>query len=441
MPTLKELRESRGNLNKKYQDKLNAIEKENRDATAEESAELNELHTEDGKLKARIDRQEIADKWNTDLASPAPGSRDLKGLGSAAGRGDREDPTQQAEQYNLAIQGWARNQMGAELSDREREACEAVKLNPERKALNIQLDRWNRSRAEYRNAMTTQAPSTGGTLIRPQFANTLEMAMLAHGPMLQVSTLTETGTGADIPFPTINDTSNEGELLGEFKTATSQDVTTGAVVLKAHQISSKVVVVSQPMLEDSEFDIPSMLASVFGERIGRTMNRQGTTGTGGGLAFHGAVTAATVGKTAASATAITLDEVLDLIHSIDPAYRSDPSFAMMMHDNVVLALRKLKDGQGQYLWQPSVQSGVPDKFGSVPVLVNQHMASAIATGAKTILCGAFRKYHIRRVRSVIIRRMTETYATQNADGFVAFVRADGGLLDAGTHPLKVLQQA
>jgi HK97 family phage major capsid protein len=107
------------------------------------------------------------------------------------------------------------------------------------------------------------------------------------------------------------------------------------------------------------------------------------------------VTGSTLGKTAAGATAILADELIDLYHSVDPAYRRDPSFGFMMHDGVLQAIRKLKDGSGRYLWIPNFDTGIvtasPGVLLGAPVTVNQSMQATVATGTKTVSAGRSRR--------------------------------------------------
>ena len=153
------------------------------------------------------------------------------------------------------------------------------------------------------------------------------------------------------------------------------------------------------------------------------------------------IDAATVGKTTASATAITSDELLDLQHSVDRAYRDQPGVGWMFHDNVALALRKLKDSNGRYHWVDGMQAGQPSQLFTKPVSINNDMASSIATGNITALFGQFTKYKVRQVGTVRIRRLMERHAENDQEAFIGFQEADGKLIDAGVAPVKSLQQA
>jgi HK97 family phage major capsid protein len=146
---------------------------------------------------------------------------------------------------------------------------------------------------------------------------------------------------------------------------------------------------------------------------------------------------ATLGVTAA-ATDISMDNMIELHHSVDPAYRSKARF--MLNDATLLVLKKKKDGQGRYLWQSGIAVKEPDTLDGMPYTINQAMAS-IATTAKPVLFGDFSKYYIRKVSGLMVLRLSERYAELNQTAFVAFERADGALVDAGTHPLKYIANA
>jgi HK97 family phage major capsid protein len=143
-----------------------------------------------------------------------------------------------------------------------------------------------------------------------------------------------------------------------------------------------------------------------------------------------------VGVTAAGAAAITADELIDLFHSLDIAYRANAVF--QANDLTLAAIRKLKDSDGQYLWQTGLTAGQPDMLLGKPVLANNDVA-VLATTAKTVWFGDPSKYIIRQVRGMRFRRLDELYAANDQVGFVAFNRWDGDAIQANA--MKVLQQA
>ena len=195
--------------------------------------------------------------------------------------------------------------------------------------------------------------------------------------------------------------------------------------------------VSLQLLQDSEFPIESFLGRQFGQRIARVHNRHCTVGTGVNQP-QGYIAAATVGKTTAGATAITFDEVLDLEHSVDRAYRTRAAFSMA--DSTALLLRKLKDLDNQYIWRAGAEPGSPDRLFGYPVIYNNDIP-AVATGQRTMAFGDHSAYYLRDVSAIQVVRLNELYAENGQVGFLAFSRHDGGLIDAGTGPIKVLLQA
>jgi HK97 family phage major capsid protein len=141
---------------------------------------------------------------------------------------------------------------------------------------------------------------------------------------------------------------------------------------------------------------------LLGERLGRLANSQLTVGVGT-TAPQGIVVGSAAGKTAALTTAFTADEIIDLEHSVDPAYRESPKAAYMFHDLVLAAIRKLKDGQGNYLWQAgNVRQGVPAQLNGRPYHINQAMSSAFTTGQKLIIYGDLSKYFVRKVGAPLV---------------------------------------
>jgi HK97 family phage major capsid protein len=287
--------------------------------------------------------------------------------------------------------------------------------------------------AEHR-ALSSITSQEGGALVFPSFVRQIETNMLAFGGMRQVAETIRTASGERMTWPTADDTTNTGEQLGENTDVTDADPDFGGVAWDAFKFSSKMVKVPYELLEDSAFDLPGRIGAMLGERLGRITNTRFTTGSGANTP-KGILTAAGT-FSAASATAITFDDVFKLYHSIDPAYRTGASW--MMHDAITLILRLLKDGQGRYLWQSGVQDGMPDRVLGLPITVNQDMDSTVSSTKKSILFGQLSKYKIRTVNSIRLRRLDERYAEKDQVGFIAFVREDGNLLDAGTDPVKAL---
>lgn len=287
----------------------------------------------------------------------------------------------------------------------------------------------------FQNAQSTGSNTGGGYTVPTGFYDELMDAEKAYGGMLETAFVFDTSTGNSLPIPTDNDTSNSGAILSENTQVGNQDVTFGAVTLNAYTYTSKLVLVSNQLLQDSAFNLDGFLSNKLGTRIARAINTHFTTGDGSSKPT-GAVTAATLGATGANGetASVIFDDLIELEHSVDPAYRKGARY--MMSDSSLKIIKKLKDSQGRYLWMPGMPiAKEPDTINGYQYTVNQDMP-AMATSAKSVLFGDFSKYFIRRVAGVQVLRLTERYADYNQTGFLAFQRWDGNLVDAGTHPLK-----
>lgn len=250
-----------------------------------------------------------------------------------------------------------------------------------------------------------------------------------------IFTVYNTNSGNDLPMPTNDDTSNTGELLSENSdgSSSSADLVFGQITMKAYKYSTKMIKASTELLEDSAIDLPMYIAESFGSRIGRVLNPHLTTGDNSSKP-QGIVTGATSGKVSASTTATTFPEIIDLIHSVDPSYRNSPNARFMMHDNILLFLKKLTVGaattNARPLWQPSWDVTAPPTIDGYKYLINQGMASSVATGNKIILFGDMKQYAIRLVNQYRLLTLRERYAEFDQTAWIGFMRADGRILNS-----------
>jgi len=423
---------------------------EARKAAADKMHELRETMKTEKRDLLTVEEQSAWDQSNADfdaLSRQIDQARRMEHVeGVISGDPGREPsaPAKRAAENNeasraLAFQGWARFQMEGEMSEAQREACEATGLSPHARSLSVMLgEKAPKTIAEARALSTT---TTGGGYTIPEgFVQNLEVAMLEYGPMLQVAEILRTATGNALPWPTANDTGNKGAQIDESTAdATNVDPEFGVMTLNAYKYTSKIVLVPFELLQDSAFNMAAVLGQMLGERLGRIANEHTTTANGSDKP-NGIVTAAALGVTADSASAITFDEILDLEHSVKNPYRR--AGAYMMNDDVLKYVRKIKDGDGNYLWQMgNVLTGTPASLNGRPYFVNDDMAGTIEASAKTMIFGDLSKYKIRMVAEMRLKRLVERYAEYDQDGFVALMRLDGDLLNAGTNPVKYLIQA
>jgi len=290
-------------------------------------------------------------------------------------------------------------------------------------------------------AQTAGTTTAGGFTVPVELASFIETAMIASGPMYDSNLFTVINTtgGNTFNIPTVDDTAVTAVAHTEAGTVTDnggKDVTFGQAQLGAFAFDTNWVRWSYELANDSILNVESLLGQLLGERLGRIANSKLTTGSGSSD-VEGIVTNSSLGKTAAAVGAVTADEIIDLIHSVDPAYRSSPSTAIMMNDSTLAAIRKLKDGQGNYLWQMgNYQAGVPQNILGYNVVVNQAMAS-LGTGNKVILFGDMSKFYVRKVGAPVLFVARERFAPDY--GILGYVRLDGVL--ANTAAIKHLKNA
>jgi len=354
---------------------------------------------------------------------------------------------QRAEAFGLALQAWCAvpcENADEIITDRHRAAARQVGININSANLTLAIGSTDQARAmanrlRFRNALSTQIAAAGGVLTDETFINRLELAMSAYGGMLQVAEIIRTPNANPLNWPTGDDTSNTGEQVGESTSVDgSTDPTFARQTWNAYKFSSKMVKVPFELLRDSPINIAGMIPDMLGERLGRIMNTKFTTGTGAATPY-GIVPVSTAGVTSAASTAITTDELIDLEHKIDPS-RRQMGCSWMFHDNVLKLFRKLKDGEGRYIWQAGMSGTASDAILGHPYTVNQDMSSTILTTNVTVLFGQLSAYKIRQVGSIRLRRLDERYAEYDQSAFIAFMEADGDLLDAGDHPVQKLTQ-
>lgn len=286
------------------------------------------------------------------------------------------------------------------------------------------------AKVETRTQVTTGS-AAGGYTVPTELSNEIIKSMKAWGPMYDedICTVMNTSSGNPIDLPTIDDTGVAVAKHTEGTQATDDsgsDATFGKKTLSAYAYDTEWVKFSWELAQDSIFNFESLLGGLLGQRLGRRANTELTVGDGTDDP-NGIVTASTLGVTAAATAAITWDEIINLEHSVDPAYRASPKARYMFNDATLSAVRKLKDGNGNYLWQMGdVQKGVPGSFNGRPYSINQAMDS-LGAAKKVMLFGDFSKYFVRKVGGTVLFVARERFAPDI--GLLGLIRLDGELGD------------
>lgn len=277
--------------------------------------------------------------------------------------------------------------------------------------------------------------TAGGNLVPVTFYDRLVAHLIeVSGIMMAGPTVLNTASGENITVP-ITTAHSSASVTAEGAAITASDPVFGQRTLGANKYGV-LIQVSSELLSDDGVDLEGYLAMQAGRALGNAFGAHAITGTGTGQAT-GVVTSATTGKTGASgaAGAFTADDLIDLFFSVIGPYRNGPSCGWLMRDSTMAAARKLKDLNGQYLWQPSLQSGVPDTLLAKPVHTDPNVA-AVALGAKSVVFGDFSQYFVRMAGGVRFERSVDYAFNTDLVTFRALIRADGLTVDQ-TGAIKV----
>lgn len=284
------------------------------------------------------------------------------------------------------------------------------------------------------NALQIGTDSEGGYLVPDEYEHTLVEALEEENIFRQMAKVIQISSGdRKIPVVTAKGTASWIDEEGAF---TESDDSFGQVSIGAYKLGT-MIKVSEELLNDSIFDLESYILREFARRIGAKEEEAFFTGNGQGkpLGVLATTGGAQTGVTATSATAITADELIDLFYSLKSPYRKKSVW--VLNDSTIKAIRKLKDSNGQYLWQPSFVADNPDTILSRPVKTSAYMP-AIAAGAKSIAFGDFTYYWIADRQGRSFKRLNELYAATGQVGFLASQRVDGKLILS--EAVKVLAQ-
>jgi HK97 family phage major capsid protein len=283
--------------------------------------------------------------------------------------------------------------------------------------------------AQIRNAMSTTTTTEGGYTVPSEIAAMVIDKMKAFGGMREVASIMTTAGGNSLNFPTSDGTSEVGVIVGENAAATTGDITFGTIALPVFKYSSNKIALPVELIQDSGIDVIAYVMDRLATRLARIQNTHFTVGAGTTVP-DGIVPKAGLGKTGTTGQTLSViyDDLVDLKHSVNRAYRSGAKF--MMNDLSVAVVSKLKETTGRPIWEYSTQVGAPDTLLGHAVQINDDMA-VMAASAKSIIFGDLSKYNIRDVaNSTSMRRFDDSaFALNGQVGFCAWTRTGGNLLD------------
>jgi HK97 family phage major capsid protein len=399
----KQMREKRGALVEQMQGMVAAAKAEGRNLSNEENEKFDAISNEVDELRSAAARIERAEELKKEMAAKAEELRDLA-------------PNAKVEVRD-AFNAYLRKGMNGI------NAAEA------------------RALAELRGTDTqiTTTDGLGGFLVPENWSDFVSATELFKSDIEQVATILRTSNGQHFNLPANNDTSVVAAILGEGTAESVSDMTFTNVKFEPFTYSSKIVKVSNQLISDNAFDLASFVGSQLANRLKRGINAHLTTGDASSKP-QGIVTGSALGKTAASATAVTISEVMDLFYSVDASYRNAPGAGWMMNSATAKAIRVLGFGSSNDFpaYVPGMEVGAADMLFGKPVYINEDM-DGIATGNKSIIFGDLKQYYVHEAGGVQLLRLNERFADALSTGFIAYRRVDGNVLQSSA--IKHLIQA
>ncbi|WP_179891891.1 phage major capsid protein [Streptomyces sp. sk226] len=395
---IKRLQERRANVWEQSKALLDKAESEKRELTAEEEETYQRLNADLDAIDARA----------KDLAEAEQRSKDAESA-FATLLAKPETSRQAAPDTDSEMRRWARGEIRG-------------------------FDVARPAGLSFRDLTKGSATAGGNTVPTTFYGQLMTHLIEVSGIMMAGPTVINTSSGESIEFPATTAYSTAAQV-SEGNPIPESDPAFVKRALGAYKYGV-LLQASSELLSDSQFGLESFLSEQAGRALGNAFGADAITGNGSNKPT-GVLTSATTGKTGGTgaAGAFTADDMIDLFYSVIGPYRNSSSCAWLMRDATMASVRKLKDDQGQYLWQPSIQLGVPDTLLAKPVHTDPNMP-AVGLGAKSVAFGDFSQYYVRMAGGVRFER-SDDYAF-NADlvTYRAIIRADGLLMDQ-TGAIKV----
>ena len=397
---LRALIEERANLWTTVQDTRSRLEKDGATIDDSEADTFRGQLDKVEKLSAAIEDEQRAVR----MASAVNDVPDVKDVQPAAGEPD------QAALYERAFGAYLRRGAGS-LGEAEQRALMAGQPGPELRAA-----------AEGTN-------SAGGYLVPTTTLQRMVNVMKAYGGVASLATELPTDTGNPLNYPSNDDTANVGAIVAENAQATQQDFTFGSITLNSYMYTSKIVLVSIQLLQDSIFDLNAWIPDRFGVRIGRAQAAHFATGNGSGQP-QGITVGLSSGTTMGTAGTLKYTDLVNLEQSVDPAYRVRGRAQYVFSDPFLTAARKIVDSNNRPVWQPTFAPGFPDTINGWQYTVDNSLPDMTAANKPAVFGDISEAYIVRRVAGASVLRLTERYADYLQVGFLAFSRADGKVQNA-----------
>lgn len=408
MDKLKGLYEKLGQNKKAMEELYLNAEKEGREFLNEdEDIQFNKIQDESGELEKKIKRLESLEKLEGEKADRISKEAENREMSI----------DEYNEKYSKAFRKMimsANPMFGGELTVEDRKLLHGKSENLPKEV-----------RAQ------TSTTTAGGYTIPQGFQAEIDKQLQAYGGIRSISRILKTAKGENIAWPTVNDVANTGRQEAENGQVNTTDVVFGQKQLDSYIHTSDQVLVPWSLLEDSAFDIETYMGELLGERLARGTSALYITGDGSAKP-QGISGAATEASGLPSGTAaLTSDNIYDIKHSVDPAYRAMGAH-WLFNDTTLKTIKKLSvaSGDDRPIWVPGLAFGEPSTIDGDPYAIDQNVASPLTAGNKFIYYGDFSKFIIREVGNPKLVVMRERYADYLQVGTFMYIRHDSELLNS-----------
>jgi len=388
---IKRLQERRANVWEQAKALLDTAEGEKRDLTAEEEQTYQRLNADIDAIDARAKDMVEAEQRTKDADEA------FRALLAKPQTQERKGPESDSE-----LRRWARGEMRG-------------------------FDVAAPSGVSFRDLVKGTTTAGGNTVPVTFYGQLMAHLIEVSGLMMAGPTVLNTASGETIEMP-VTTAHSTATLTPEATALTESDPAFAKRSLGAYKYGV-LLQISSELLSDTGVDLEGYLSMQAGRALGNAFGADAVTGNGSSKPT-GVMTTATTGKTGATgaAGAFTADDLIDLYYSVISPYRNSTSCGWLMRDATLGAARKLKDLQGQYLWQPSIQEGAPDTLLGKPVHTDPNVA-AVALSAKSVAFGDFSQYFVRMAGGVRFERSDDYAFNSDLVTYRAIIRADGLLID------------
>ena len=387
---IKAIQERRANVWEQAKELLDTAEGEKRELTAEEEAKYQAFNADLDRIDARV----------KDLTEAEQRTKDAEA--AFAGLLAKPQEQERKSETDSELRRWARGEM------------RGIDIAPP-------------AGVSFRDLVKGTATAGGNTVPTTFYGKLMAHLIEVSGIMMAGPTVLSTASGETIEIP-VTTAHSSAALTAEAAALTESDPAFAKRSLGAYKYGV-LLQASSELLSDTGVDLEGYLAMQAGRALGNAFGVHAITGDGSSKPT-GVITTASTGVTGGTGVvgAFTADNLIDLYYSVIAPYRNSTSCGWLMRDATLGAARKLKDSQGQYLWQPSIQVGAPDTLLGKPVHTDPNVA-APALSAKSVAFGDFSQYFVRLAGGVRFERSDDYAFNSDLTTFRAIIRADGLLVD------------